>query len=107
MRLTDADGLYTEIYNLRYTRESPSVVLTEVGEEIFNSAVEAACCLVAQSKTIDAVPVVRCKDCLKRKTNACPMYFEEFEAIDSYDGYWFGHDQTKDDGFCQCGEKRR
>lgn len=85
MRLTDADGLYTEIYNLRYTRESPSVVLTEVGEEIFNSAVEAACCLVAQSKTIDAVPVVRCKDCLKYDPvfQEC-KYFEAIMAPNDY-----------------------
>lgn len=60
---------------------------------------------IKELPALDAVPVVRCKECSKRKTNRCPMYFEEFEAVDSYDGYWFGNDQTKDDGFCQCGEK--
>lgn len=62
---------------------------------------------IKELPALDVAQVVRCRDCSKRKTNRCPMYFEEFEAVDSYDGYWFGNDQTKDDGFCQCGEKWR
>ena len=64
MRLIDADALYEEIYDLRYTKESPSVIFTEEGQEIFNCGIGAACSVVAQSNTIDAVPVVRCKDCI-------------------------------------------
>jgi len=70
MRLIDADALYEEIYDLRYTKESPSVIFTEEGQEIFNCGIGAACCVVAQSNTIDAVPVVRCKDC----ENSQPIY---------------------------------
>lgn len=61
MRLIDADALYEEIHDLMYTKESPSVILTESGQEIFNSGVGSACCLVAQASTIDAVPVVHAK----------------------------------------------
>ena len=58
---------------------------------------------------IDAVEVVRCKDCKHRgdATN-CPMCFEETSEWDD-DGYlevdFITHDQTVDDGFCDRGER--
>ena len=42
--------------------------------------------------------MVRCRDCAKRDTEDCPMRFwDEYD-----DGYT---DNTKDDGFCDRGEK--
>lgn len=41
---------------------------------------------------LDAVPVVRCKDCRKRGSYPCPMFL-------------IAHDCTEDDGFCHLGER--
>lgn len=60
--------------------------------------------------TVDAVEVVRCKDCKHREDEgACPMYHvEEIEWDD--DGYmevdYVPHDYTTDDGFCDRGERK-
>ena len=53
--------------------------------------------------------VVRCKDCKHRKTDACPMYHEEYIDWDD-DGYWetdlIIHDATNDNDFCSYGERK-
>lgn len=59
--------------------------------------------------TVDAVPVVRCKDCQHRGDDVhCPMCFEEQIEWDD-DGYtevdYVLHDYTTDDGFCDRGER--
>ena len=58
---------------------------------------------------IDAVPVVRCKDCKHRQTDRCPMYTEEYVDFDdgygNYDVDLIIHDHTIDDGFCHCGAR--
>lgn len=41
--------------------------------------------------------LIRCHDCVKRKTEDCPMYF-----CDEYDLEYCDH--TNDDGFCDRGE---
>lgn len=52
---------------------------------------------ICKDQDIDAVEVVRCRDCVKRDTEGCPMRFwDEYD-----DGYT---DNTKDDGFCNRGE---
>lgn len=54
---------------------------------------------VSKYQDIDATEVVRCRDCVKRDTEDCPMRFwDEYD-----DGYT---DNTKDDGFCDRGELR-
>lgn len=55
--------------------------------------------------TIDAVPVVRCKDCKYRCTLVCPMYHTEtcLDDLDGFDDY--DVDRTDDDGFCHLGER--
>jgi hypothetical protein len=66
--------------------------------------------MVCASPTVDAVEVVRCKDCKHRgEEGGCPMYFvDEIEWDD--DGYieadYVPHDYTVDDGFCDRGERR-
>ena len=48
--------------------------------------------------TIDAVPVVRCKECRRRyDVDECPM------CVLHRDGYF---EYTADDGFCDRGERR-
>ena len=60
-------------------------------------------------KAVDAVEVVRCKDCKYRGDYPCPMYYDECVEWDD-DGYheveWVDHDQTVDNGFCHMGERR-
>lgn len=57
-------------------------------EGLFRKRVEVA-------PTIDAVEVVRCKDCKHRFDGLCPM--------ENVDVPWVG---TKDDDFCSFGERR-
>lgn len=65
---------------------------------------------IDDAPTIDAVPVVRCKDCKHRHEDECPMQFEEQFDIDEGDGYYdteyIIHDYTRNDGFCSWGERR-
>ena len=49
--------------------------------------------------TIDAVPVVRCRECRHRYTMNCSMYYECSQC----GGQW---DWTTDDGFCDRGERK-
>lgn len=52
--------------------------------------------------TIDAVPVVRCFECVKRGDKCrCPMCYDESDGIDFYQV-----DNTDDDGFCHMGAKK-
>ncbi len=64
--------------------------------------------LIDKSPTIDAVEVVRCKECKHRYGDECPMRYVEWVTYDD-DGYieWDDvvHDHTMDDGFCNCGER--
>jgi hypothetical protein len=65
--------------------------------------------LMEDAPAVDAVPVVRCKDCKYRGVyGECPMYHEEYIEWDD-DGYmeceYVPHDNTHDDGFCDCGAK--
>ena len=56
---------------------------------------------VEETPTIDAVPVVRCKECWKRgNERECPMCHEEFDGCD-----YCTIDYTSDDGFCHMGKK--
>ena len=52
---------------------------------------------------------VHCKDCKHRGTDKCPMYYEETvgwindELMPEWDV--IVHDSTKDDGYCDRGER--
>lgn len=52
--------------------------------------------------------IVCCKDCKYRQTDDCPMCYGEWIEYDD-DGYldndYIVHDNTKDDGFCDRGER--
>ena len=52
--------------------------------------------MIENCPTVDAVEVVRCKDCKHRGSDLCPM-----ETVELYP--WFG---TKNDAFCSYGERR-
>ena len=53
---------------------------------------------IEEMPTIDAVPVVRCKDCIRRyDTDECPMCF-------LIDGRYYEY--TNENGFCDRGERK-
>ena len=73
------------------------------GDIIFSSDVEEA---IKDAPAVDAVPVVRCKDCKHRGGYHCPMYHTEtsLDDLDGFDDY--NIDKTDGDGFCHRGERR-
>lgn len=55
---------------------------------------------------VDAVEVVRCKDCKHRGiVSECPMCYTEDSYDEDYGYDYWDVDKTVDDGFCHCGEK--
>ena len=72
--------------------------------------------LVKDAPAVDAVEVVRCKDCKRRgDPDKCPMCYEvpvyQCNGEDSdgelcWDVWEEIEDRTIDDSFCSCGERR-
>lgn len=70
-------------------------------------ATYAECIMMVETmETIDAVPVVRCKECRFRGNPMnCPMCHEE-DYYDEDDGFdYIVRDETVDEGYCQKGER--
>ena len=96
MRLIDADALMKTVFN--------DVVLVD-GEVKGVGLILAE--TVDKAPTIDAVPVVRCRECKHRYTENCPMYFHDFYWLEGY-GEYVDDDtyHTEDDYFCPKGERK-
>jgi hypothetical protein len=94
MRLIDADALMEKLPVVEKDKQ-----ISLIG------AVADVVVLISDAPTIDAVPVVRCKDCKYRFTDNCPMFFEEltYNEDDGYD--WIERDHTSDNGFCNEGAR--
>lgn len=90
MRLIDADALVKDIEDFQ-----KSMVFHSYGERMqFDDMIDFAVDHLEDAPTIDAVPVVRCKDCWKQGGYQCPMFDDE-----TY------RDGSKEDGFCHDGER--
>lgn len=62
---------------------------------------------IADAPTMDAVEVVRCRECKHRYTENCPMYFHDSYWHDGYFDYIdYDTDNTEDDYFCPKGERK-
>lgn len=61
--------------------------------------------MISNAPTIDAVPVVRCKDCKHRGYDVCPMWHDEYTYDDDDGGDYCVVDNTTDNGFCHMGAK--
>lgn len=83
MRLVDADTLKKRIKES--TADKSVKVLAEV--------------LVNTAPTVEAVPVVRCRDCKFRNTIICPMVHETIGNGTT--------DYATDDGYCNRGSGKR
>lgn len=89
MRLVDVDGLRSRL--IKYLEED--CFMTDV------------LVVVDTFPTIEAEPVVRCKDCRKRRSRECPMCDHE-ELWDDGEGWIDAYrDRTEDEGFCHKGAK--
>ena len=91
MRLIDADALVSALNNGRLKEQTGRAVP-------FNAGVAFALTMVEYAQTIDAVPVIRCKDCKcwtewSNGTGSCSRF-----ALD-----WIGTDA---DDFCSMGESK-
>ena len=96
MRTIDADALMKTVFN--------DVVLVD-GEVKGVGLIRAE--TVDNAPTIDAVPVVRCRECKHRYTENCPMYFHDFYWLEGYGEYVDDDtDHTEDDYFCPKGERK-
>ena len=74
---------------------------------IYREAILAVRSILHSAKTIDAVPVVRCRECKHRYTENCPMYFHASYWHEGYEEYVDDDtDHTEDDYFCQEGERK-
>ena len=103
MRLIDADNLIDKLKDWLGDKEDYDMNAPhDVG---YYAAMNRAIRFTALSHTIDAVPVVLCKDCRKRGGYQCPMYHTEtcLDDLDGFDDY--SVDRTDDDGFCNLGER--
>lgn len=62
--------------------------------------------MVGAMESIDAVPVVRCRECIYRGSELeCPMCHDEYYYDEDDGGDWVTHDKTPDDGFCHKGKR--
>ena len=74
---------------------------------IYREAILAVRSILHSAKAIDAVPVVRCRECKHRSTEDCPMYFHSSYWHEGYEEYVDDHTHhTEDDYFCQEGERK-
>ena len=90
MRLIDADWAIEHIKPYELSDEDWSVTGGTAIRLIHNA--------IDQAPTIDAAPVVRCKDCIRRyDTDECPMCF-------LIEGEYYEY--TNENGFCDRGEPK-
>lgn len=105
MRLIDADALMRElmrtINTLQMMDDTESADKVMRGVHIVGNSIRSA-------PTINAVEVVRCRDCKHRYGDECPMRHVEWVTYED-DGFIerddIVHDNTQDDGYCNFGER--
>ena len=78
-----------------------------VADTFFDTLIPCVNRALDDSPTIDAVPVVRCRECKHRYTENCPMYFHDSYWHEGYEEYVDDDtDHTEDDYFCPKGERK-
>ena len=96
MRLIDADRLNKPIYAEEDNITGSGMSYDEICG--YNDGIDIAWNKIDQAPTIDAVPVVRCKDCIRRyDTDECPMCF-------LIEGKYYEY--TNENVFCDRGERK-
>ena len=93
MRLIDVDRLNKPIYAEEDNITGSGMSYDEICG--YNDGIDIAWNKIDQAPTIDAVPVIRCKDCIRRyDTDECPMCF-------LIEGKYYEY--TNENGFCDRG----
>ena len=96
MRLIDADRLNKPIYAEEDNITGSGMSYDEICG--YNDGIDIAWNKIDQAPTIDAVPIVRCKDCIRRyDTDECPMCF-------LIEGKYYEY--TNENGYCDRGERK-
>ena len=96
MRLIDADRLNKPIYAEEDNITGSGMSYDEICG--YNDGIDIAWNKIDQAPTIDAVPVIRCKDCIRQyDTDECPMCF-------LIEGKYYEY--TNGNGFCDRGEPK-
>ena len=96
MRLIDADRLNKPIYAEEDNITGSGMSYDEICG--YNDGIDIAWNKIDGAPTIDAVPVVRCKDCIRRyDTDECPMCF-------LIEGKYYEY--TNENGYCDRGERK-
>ena len=94
-RLIDADAFMKDI------------LTAGIGKTIIEYSESDIGYMIRKRPTIDAVPVVRCRECKHRYTENCPMHFHDFYWLEGYGEYVDDDtDHTEDDYFCPKGERK-
>lgn len=115
MRLIDANEVVKNIVAERdkIPRTVQAAPYELVAEKPFNhgnsmrGGIRKALRCIEQAPTVDAVPVVRCRECKHRYTEDCPMFFHASYWHKGYGEYVdYDTDHTEDDYFCQEGERK-
>ena len=94
MRVIDADGLRRRI--VAFCTGCSTTYLT----------VENIVMMINQADTVDAVPVVRCRDCIHRQGDENPMCMLHTEPYQNVRGYKGEAVCVEMNGFCSYGERR-
>ena len=95
MRPIDADAFLKDI------------LTAGIGKTIIEYSESDIGYMIRKRPTIDAIPVVRCRECKHRYTENCPMYFHDFYWLEGYGEYVDDDtDHTEDDYFCPKGERK-
>ena len=100
MRLINADELIASIDDRRKKHDAPFVhpFFCSCG---IHDGYASALSLIMNTPTVDAVPVVRCKDCKHYKYRMCEL------IGNIMDGYYHGtFDIKRPDDFCSYGVKK-
>ena len=99
VRLIDANALKTEMADdLAATIRMSEMRKTDMAVRVLNKIDEA--------NTVDAVTVIRCRECIHRGTDNCPMIQEDYYYDEDDGSDYVMHDHTEDNGFCHKGEKK-
>lgn len=108
MRLIDAVALAREIEKIKWNLQMLDD--TRSSDKVWNG-VRMAEKKVESAPTIDAVPVVRCKDCKHWDEHSQYGYDSENGVYGNYCMLWTPDDdfyavETPEDGFCYNGERK-
>ena len=92
MRLIDADALYMNLVKMK-----------DFGELTAKKAIR----IVENAPTVDAVPVIRCKDCIHNVSNRItdPLCINDYSGDDIVCDY-FETDGMEPDDYCSYAERK-